>query len=83
MVVAIDKSGRIVIPSEIRDQLDLTPGTEFDIQVSRDAIVLEPHRPHRARQLAWTEDGRPYFPAVVGREVTDADVQRVRDALQR
>jgi len=83
MVVTIDKSGRIVIPGEIREQLDLVAGTQFDIQVSRDAIVLEPHRPARARQLAWTDDGRPYFPAMPGVEVTDADVQRVRDSLQR
>ena len=82
MLASIDKAGRVVIPKEIRDQLDLTSGTTLEIEVERGTIRIERRR-EPARQLAWTDDGRPYFPAVAGHSTTDADVQQLRDALQR
>ncbi|MDR1511946.1 MAG: AbrB/MazE/SpoVT family DNA-binding domain-containing protein [Propionibacteriaceae bacterium] len=81
MVVVIDKAGRIVIPKDIRDQLDLAPGTELEIETRRASIHLE-RRARPGRRLAWSADGRPYFPPT-GRATTDADVQNLRDALQR
>lgn len=82
MMVTIDKAGRVVIPKEIRDSLDLVAGTELEIDVERGTIQLERRR-QPGRQLAWSEDGRPYFPAVGGHATTDADVQQLRDALHR
>lgn len=82
MMVTIDKAGRIVIPKAMRDRFDLVAGAELDVVAQRDAIRLEPRR-GPARALAWTSDGRPYFPAVAGQETTDADVRDLRDALQR
>jgi AbrB family looped-hinge helix DNA binding protein len=81
-MVVIDKAGRIVVPKEIRDRFELTAGSELRLVAQRDAIRLEPRR-GPARALAWTPDNRPYFPAVAGHETTDADVQNLRDALQR
>lgn len=82
MMVTIDKAGRVVIPKEIRDRLDLVAGTELEIDIERGTIHLE-RRHEPGRQLAWTSDGRPYFPAGPGHATSDADVQQLRDALQR
>lgn len=82
MMVTIDKAGRVVIPKEIRDRLDLVAGTELEIELERGTIQLE-RRHQPGRTLAWTADGRPYFPAVTGQGTSDVDVQRLRDALQR
>ena len=82
IVRSMDSLGRVVIPKDVRDLLDLTAGAELEIEVLRDAIQLQPRRPP-GRELAWTNDGRPYFPAVPGHETSDSSVQRLRDALQR
>lgn len=37
---AIDPLGRIVLPKEIRDSLNLTTGVRLDIGVSNDKIIL-------------------------------------------
>ena len=83
MMVSIDRAGRIVIPKEVRDRLDLTPDTELELHVLGHLIQIE--RPRRAaRRLAWTAEGRPYFPADdASLPISDLDVQRVRDAEQR
>ena len=65
MMVTVDKAGRVVIPKEIRDRLDLVADTELEIEVERGMIHLE-RRHQPGRRLAWTSDGRPYFPAVTG-----------------
>jgi len=82
MMVTIDRAGRIVIPKDVRDRLDLTPDLELELQVQGDQILIERPR-HAPRRLAWTEDGRPYFPADGGHQVSDLDVQQLRDADQR
>lgn len=80
-MVSIDKAGRVVIPKEVRDRLELTAGTELEIGVEGDTIRIE--RVHtQGRQLEWV-DGRPVLRPVPGHTLTDADVQRLRDADQR
>jgi AbrB family looped-hinge helix DNA binding protein len=44
-IVEIDKSGRIVVPKKLRDELHLTPGTRLRIERAGEQIVLEQDYP--------------------------------------
>jgi AbrB family looped-hinge helix DNA binding protein len=41
-IVEIDKSGRIVVPKKLRDELHLTPGTRLRIELSGDGMIIVP-----------------------------------------
>lgn len=42
--VSIDKAGRIVLPKAVREELQLTPGTNLELELSEDRISLRPER---------------------------------------
>ena len=81
MLVTIDRAGRIVVPKEVRDRLALTPNSELELSVEGDGVVLRPRRVPGRRVVEV--DGWPVIEAVPGLTVTDADVQRWRDDVQR
>jgi AbrB family looped-hinge helix DNA binding protein len=81
MMVAIDRAGRVVIPKDVRDRLSLAADAELELSVEGDSIRLLPVRP-RSRRVVEV-DGWPVIEAVEGATITDADVQRWRDADQR
>lgn len=81
MMVVIDRAGRVVIPKDIRDRLALAADAELELSVEGDTIRLLPVRP-RSRRVVEV-DGWPVIEAVEGATITDADVQRWRDADQR
>lgn len=41
-MVRVDTKGRIVIPSEVREQLGLQPGSEVAVSVTSDRAIVEP-----------------------------------------
>ncbi|ERH02654.1 MAG: looped-hinge helix DNA binding domain, AbrB family [Halonotius sp. J07HN6] len=41
-MATVDSKGRIVLPKEIRDRLDITPGTEVTIRESDGKAVVDP-----------------------------------------
>lgn len=41
MVTKVDKFGRVVLPKDIRDNLDLKPGQVLKVEKSDDAIILK------------------------------------------
>ena len=43
--IAIDRAGRIVVPKSVRDALGLEPGTNLELEVKEDSIVLRRPRP--------------------------------------
>ena len=43
MKTTIDSAGRIVVPKSVRDQLHLTPGSELELDVLDDSVVIR-HR---------------------------------------
>lgn len=81
MMVTIDRAGRVVIPKEIRDRLAITPEAELELTVDGEGIRLTPRR-SRGR-VVIDDDGWPVIERVEGAAITDADVQRWRDADQR
>lgn len=81
MLVSIDKAGRVVIPKDLRDRLDIAADSELDITVEGGDLRLSPVR-QRGRRIVEL-DGWPVLEAVEGIAVTDADVTRWRDDGQR
>lgn len=59
-IVEIDKSGRIVVPKKLRDELHLTPGTRLRIERAGEQLVLEQEYPEPHLEV---RDG---FPMMVG-----------------
>lgn len=47
----MDRRGRILIPSEVREKLYLKPGTEFELIEERGTLLLKPivHNPLKVR----------------------------------
>jgi AbrB family looped-hinge helix DNA binding protein len=81
MMVAIDRAGRVVIPKEVRDRLSISADAALSLEVEGGSIRLTPERgPSRTLRIV---DGWPVFEPVEGYVLTDADVQRFRDADQR
>lgn len=40
MVIIVDSAGRLVVPKPLREQLNLTPGCELEIELVGDTITL-------------------------------------------
>ena len=40
MIVTIDTAGRLVVPKPLREQFNLTPGCELEIEAMADGITL-------------------------------------------
>ena len=81
MMVAMDRAGRVVIPKDVRDRLDLRADCEVELSVEGDSIRLTPAR-QRGRKIVDV-DGWPVIQSVEGIATTDADVQGWRDGDQR
>lgn len=77
MRTTIDKSGRLVIPKELRDRVGLQPG-EVDVQVDGAALRIEPI----AADVLVERRGRLVVPAGGG-SIDDGDVRELRAADQR
>lgn len=81
MMVSIDRAGRVVIPKDVRDALSLGPDAQLDLSVDGDELRLTPVR--RPGRRIVEVDGWPVIEAIPGLSISDADVQRWRDDVQR
>jgi AbrB family looped-hinge helix DNA binding protein len=81
MIVTIDRAGRIVIPKPIRVALGLGPDSELELMPDGAGLRLEPVR--RVERTIVERDGLPILGDVEGAVLTDDDVRRLRDELQR
>ena len=86
-MATVDSKGRIVLPQEVRERLDITPGTEVEIHEEDGKAVIEPEdNPQqiikRMEQLIddtapGREDTTPLD------EVADPIAMKHKDAVQR
>lgn len=81
MYVTIDRVGRVVIPKSLRVALGITPETELELIPDGTGLRIEPVR--RRHRSIDTGDGLPILGNVAGAVLTDADVRRLRDDIQR
>jgi AbrB family looped-hinge helix DNA binding protein len=81
MLVTIDRVGRVVIPKALRVALGITPDTQLEIVPDGAGLRIEPVR--RDRRTVNVSDGLPILGKVEGAVLTDDDVRRLRDDLQR
>lgn len=81
MYVTIDRVGRVVIPKAMRTALGITPETELELIPDGAGLRLEPVQ--RRQRAVETRDGMPILEAIEGAVLTDDDVRRLRDDIQR
>ncbi|MSU24863.1 MAG: AbrB/MazE/SpoVT family DNA-binding domain-containing protein [Opitutus sp.] len=77
--LTIDKTGRVVLPKPVRDQLGLVAGSELQLTATADRITLEPKLPRAALQRRGkllVHTGKGSFDIV-------AEIQRGRDERSR
>lgn len=75
---SIDKAGRIVIPKSVRDDLQLLPGDELELETSDDRITLRPSRGQaklRKKRGIWVYNS--------GEPLTAAEVEKTIDQIRR
>ncbi len=73
--------GRVVIPKALRVALGITPDTPLEVIADGTGLRIEPVRRHE--RSVDTSDGLPILGNVEGAVLTDDDVRRLRDDLQR
>ncbi len=80
MTVTMDKSGRVVIPKELRKAANLQADTPLEIRVEFGNVVIEPV--HQEPILKYV-DGMPVLmlPEGVESTLTSEDVQALRDKI--
>ena len=79
--MTIDRVGRVVIPKALRVALGITPDTQLELIPDGTGLRIEPVR--RNRRPVDVSDGLPILGNVAGAVLTDDEVRRLRDDLQR
>jgi len=83
----VDSKGRIVLPQEIREQLDITPGTEVDIREEDGEAVVKPENSpdkildrmeHLVAEASANREGTTPLP-----ERADPIAKKHREAVRR
>ena len=79
--MSIDRVGRVVIPKSLRVALGITPDTPLELIPDGSGLRIEPVR--RVQRSVQISEGLPILGKVEGATLTDEDVRRLRDDLQR
>jgi AbrB family looped-hinge helix DNA binding protein len=78
MQVPIDRSGRVVIPKRVRDELGFSPDKPLEAEVVDGRLELS--APHEPAELVEGRYG-PSF-AATGIPLTDEDIRRTLEAVR-
>jgi AbrB family looped-hinge helix DNA binding protein len=85
ITTTIDKAGRIVLPKQFREELQLGPGDPIELEASADHVVLRPARGKgrmRKEQGVWVFDsGRPLSVETVNKTIHRIQNERERKFL--
>lgn len=81
MNVTIDRLGRLVIPKALRVALGITPDTQLELIPDGAGLRIQPVQ--RRQRSIEMRDGLPVLSNVEGAVLTDDDVRRLRDDIQR
>lgn len=81
MNVTVDRLGRLVIPKALRVALGITPDTQLELIPDGAGLRIEPIQ--RRQRSIEMRDGLPLLGSVEGAVLTDDDVRRLRDEIQR
>lgn len=81
--VVMDRAGRVVIPKNLRKELQLEPGDSLSLERIGDQITLSPEREGRRlikKHGFWVMQGTgETLPASIGEEILDK-IRREREA---
>ena len=80
MTIAIDHSGRVVIPKRLRDELGLLPGVPLTITTDGVGLRIEPTA---SGGRLVRRRGRLVVVSESGRAISDGDIRRALDASRR
>jgi AbrB family looped-hinge helix DNA binding protein len=79
--ISIDRSGRLVLPKPVREQLQLEPGVSLELESFEDHIVLRPVRGHAT---AYKKHGILVFrTGPLKASVVDETIRKVREERDR
>jgi AbrB family looped-hinge helix DNA binding protein len=59
MQTTLDRSGRVVVPSDVRHRLRLKPGQKLLIRVSEDGLLIELQPVEVTNSMVVLDDGLP------------------------
>ena len=81
----MDKAGRVVLPKQVRDELQLGPGASLELEAFEDRIILRPERGGgrmRKEHGVWVYDsGQPLAADVVRKTIRQIRSERERKIL--
>lgn len=80
METKVDKFGRVVLPKDIRDNLDLKPGQVLRIEKSDDAVILKPLRKESPLHI---KDGVLVFSGTATGDIMEAVKQHRNERLKK
>lgn len=81
--ITIDQAGRVVLPAEVRRQLNLVAGAQLRVEVVAQRLELTPQPATATPAFGRSASGRPVLPADSGPFDAAAATRAERDAQAR
>ena len=80
ITTTMDKAGRVVLPKQIRDELQLGPGDSLELETVEDRIILRPARGggriYKDRGMWVFDTGQPLTVETVNKTLRGAREER-------